>query len=379
MILPAIGILLVAAVGAFYISTDNLLQFGGRPNGNRMDRIRRSSAFNGEKFANVGDSALVQFEKNMGKMLTRWLCEKGERRPESDLPIVRLDKSSFADAPVGGLRVTWLGHATFLIEIDGKRILADPVWSNRVSPSSLVGPARFHPVPIAIDDLPRLDGVIISHDHFDHLDKETVENLAKTGVRFYVPLGVGTHLLKWGVSLDQIREFDWWEGTTEIEGLTLVATPARHFSGRGVSDRNSTLWSSWVISGPKHRVYFGGDSGMFDGYTEIGRKYGPFDVNLLPIGAYADFGGDRGMWKAIHLNPEEAITANRMLGGGLLIPTHWGTFNLAFHDWFEPANRLVKAANASGVTVAIPRPGQLVIPSTPPVVEHWWNPAVTVR
>ncbi len=268
-------------------------------------------------------------------------------KPPTPIPVVA---PQFPDT-VADLAVTWLGHASALIEIDGATVLADPVWSERVSPSTVVGPARLHPVPSGLDELPRLDAVVISHDHYDHLDRRTLLALRDLQeVPFVVPVGVGAHLRRWGIAEQRIVELD-WDDSVELGGIRLTCTPARHFSGRGLT-RNPTLWSSWVLAGPQHRVFFGGDTGYTRQFAEIGDRYGPFDVTVLPVGAYDE------MWHEIHMDPEEAVRAHRDLRGGLLLPIHWATFDLAFHPWVEPATRLVSAARDADVPVLIPRPGE---------------------
>ena len=271
-----------------------------------------------------------------------------------------------AHFPAAPLAVSWLGHATALIEIDGYRVLTDPVWSERCSPSRAIGPQRLHPPPVDIEALPALDVIVISHDHYDHLDMPTVKTLARTQrAPFVTALGVGAHLQEWGIPADRITELD-WHGGTRIGDLELRCTPARHFSGRFLS-RNNTLWSSWTLRGPRHRTYFGGDTGYTTSFTEIAAQYGPFDVTVLPIGAYNT------AWPDIHMNPEEAVRAHRDLGGGLLVPIHWGTFRLAPHPWAEPAERLIEAAGAAGVDAAVPKPGGRVLPGSAAPVEKWWR------
>ena len=288
-----------------------------------------------------------------------------DSRPKAGIPQ--------ADPParpgIEQLAVTWLGHATALLEIDGYRLLTDPVWSRRCSPSRTVGPQRLHPPPLPLESLPALDAVVISHDHYDHLDMATVRTLARTQrAPFVTPLGVGAHLREWGIPSARIIELDWNAGV-DIGDLTLVCTPARHFSGRFLS-RNNTLWASWAVRGPDSRAYFGGDSGYTRSFTDIGIEYGPFDLTLLPIGAYNK------SWPDIHMNPEEAVQAHRDLNGaghGVLVPIHWATFRLAPHPWAEPAERLVEAAEAAGVDIAVPKPGGRVVPSAPTAVDRWWQ------
>ncbi|MBD0322334.1 MAG: MBL fold metallo-hydrolase [Aldersonia sp.] len=279
-----------------------------------------------------------------------------------------------AAAPVparpGELAVTWYGHASTLIEIEGHRILADPMWGHRASPSALVGPARLHPVPVGLESLPPVDAVVISHDHYDHLDKPTIRSLLHTqDAPFLVPTGVGAHLRGWGVPVERIVELDWGKSTSVGE-LTVTCTEARHFSGRGLI-RNTTLWASWVINGRRRRAYFGGDTGYGAFFADIADRHGPFELTVLPIGAYDAH------WPNIHMTPEQAVTAHTELCGGdasrgVLVPMHWATFNLALHPWDEPIRRLVAAAAEAGTTVAVPRPGERVELPNPGPVEQWW-------
>lgn len=271
----------------------------------------------------------------------------------------------FARAPQSGLRVTWLGHSTTLIEIDGLKVLTDPVWGERVSPLEWLGPARYYAPPLALEDLPELDAVVISHDHYDHLDYPTIVALAQRGERFVVPLGVGAHLEYWGVAPDHIVELDWWE-RSQVRDLEVVLTPARHSSGRHVFDRDRTLWGSYAIVGPQHRVFFSGDTGMFPELAEIGRRFGPFDLTMLEVGQYAQ------SWPDWHLGPEQAVRAHQLLRGRVLLPVHWGLFQLAPHAWTEPIERVLVAAEARGVEVIAPRPGQSLEPSQARAISRWW-------
>ncbi len=350
-----------------YASTDYGSQFGRPPEGGNQERMKSSPNHDGKRFRNpIATNTTFGFRDYLS-MMSKWMFGREKRKPGSGLEVVKLGRDSFGRVSEG-LRVTWFGHSTALIEIEGRRILTDPVWSQRSSPSNVMGPARFHPPPIALGDLPPLDAVIISHDHYDHLDKESIVLLAGTGVVFIMPLGVGSHLERWGIRRSQIVELDWWESAIKgPSGIEIVATPARHFSGRGFGDRNVTFWASWVIRGTRHRVFFSGDTGNFPGFAEIGEKYGPFDITLIKIGAYDP------LWPDIHLNPEEAVKAHLALKGNLLLPIHWGTFNLAFHDWFEPPERLVRAASDKSVPYAVPRPGESVTWGSAPPVQPWWR------
>jgi L-ascorbate metabolism protein UlaG (beta-lactamase superfamily) len=364
-----IAAILAAISVAFILSTENLSQLGASPKGAKLERMKQSPNFDGKVFINPIETNLSFNFGAYYEMTKKWLFGKEIREPKGMIPIVQLDSTSFKTDSSESLRITWMGHSSVLIEIDGKRILTDPIWSERCSPSSLAGPKRFHPVPIELGQLPQLDAVLISHDHADHLDKHAVCTLAETGVKFFVPLGVAAHLNKWGIDSRQIVLFDWWDSyDLDDSGFQLIATPARHFSGRRIfSGYNSTLWVSWVIVGPKHRVFFSGDTGAFPGLAEIGEKFGPFNLTMIKSGAYSD------LWPDIHLNPEQTVKAHLALRGNVLLPIHWGTFNLAFHDWFEPPNRLLAAASEKNVQCIIPRPGQIVSFSNLPPVERWWE------
>ncbi|MGW4769447.1 MBL fold metallo-hydrolase [Nocardia sp. NPDC004278] len=304
------------------------------------------------------------------------LTRRNAGRPRGAVPLATPEVPTEA----ADLAVTWYGHASALIEVDGYRILADPVWSARVSPSALVGPARLHPVPTPLAELPPVDAVLISHDHYDHLDKATIRQLVLgQAAPFLVPIGIGAHLRHWGVPEHRIVELD-WGGSISLASLgrerddtdlVLTCTEARHFSGRGLV-RNTTLWASWSIVGPTRRVYFGGDTGYTKAFAEAGAALGPFDLTLLPIGAYDE------AWPDVHMNPEEAVRAHADLcvgdpGHGLLVPIHWATFNLAFHGWSEPVRRMVEAARAAGTAVAVPMPGQRVDPNGLPTGDSWWE------
>jgi L-ascorbate metabolism protein UlaG (beta-lactamase superfamily) len=237
------------------------------------------------------------------------------------------------------------------MEMDGQVILFDPVFSERPSPLSFIGPKRFHPVPVSITDLPPLDAVVISHDHYDHLDYDTIMALAPKTQAFYMPLGVGSHLAHWGIASEKINELDWWDERTVAGGPRLVACPARHFSGRlGFGDR--TQWSSWAAIGSAHRVFYTGDTGFMPLFDEIGERFGPFDLTLVKVGAYGL------TWPDIHLNPEEGIEVHRMVRGRIMLPIHWGTFNLSYHAWNEPFERVKQAAEKAGVTLAALQPGE---------------------
>jgi len=325
-----------------------------------------------KKSPNYKDGAFVNLEPASPVSLTRQeqfllvrevIGGSASQHPRKDVPLVTPDPSLAA----GDLAVTWYGHSSAIIEIDGYRVLADPVWSDRCSPSRTLGPRRLHPVPAPLEALPAIDAVIISHDHYDHLDIDTVKQLARTQrAKFFVPLGIGAHLRAWHIPADRIVELDWNE-SARLGDLTLVCTPARHFSGRFLT-RNTTLWSSWAVIGPSHRAFFGGDTGYSKSFGDIGAEHGPFDLSLMPVGAYHPG------WPDIHMNPEDAVRAHRdVTDAGLLVPIHWATFRLAPHPWSEPVERLAEAAESEGVLIAVPKPGERVQPDAALAADPWWR------
>jgi len=361
----------LAAAGAAAIglgrSTGWLAAFGAGPAGDRRERILRSPQFDGKRFRNPIPTHTIRGHDVL-ETLRLQLTAGPERYPARAIPVVPRSAADFAAPPASGLRLTWLGHASALVEIDGRRLLVDPVWSERVSPSSAVGPRRFFAPPLALDGLPELDAVLVSHDHYDHLDMQTVQALARRPAAFVVPLGVGAHLERWGVAPGRIRELDWNE-SARFGDVAVTATPARHFSGRGLTDRDRTLWSSFVIAGPRHRVFYSGDSGDFDGFRRVGREHGPFDASLMSVGAYGP------TWPDVHMLPEDLVRAHTELQADLFLPVHWATFNLAFHAWNEPVERASAEARVRGVRIAVPRPGESLEPSADAAAAaaDWWR------
>ncbi|HET9625580.1 MAG TPA: MBL fold metallo-hydrolase [Kofleriaceae bacterium] len=341
-----------------------------RSAGLRKERSAASKQFEAGVFRNTAVTPLG-VQGGALPMLGEWMFGGQQRRPPAALPIER-PHAAWAATAETGLRATWLGHSTVLLELDGKRVLTDPVFGNRVSPVGFVGPRRFHPVPAALDELPAIDVVVLSHDHFDHLCKSTMRALARSGVPIVTALGVGAHLEKYGFAPSRITELDWHEAV-EINGVRLLAQPAQHFSGRTLGGRNSTLWASWVIQTERRKVFFSGDTGLTREFETIGRTHGPFDLVMLEIGAYHP------SWGTIHLGPENALEAFAMLGGGTLLPVHWGTFSLAFHAWNDPAETLLELANQRGARILTPRLGAAFEPERIDGPTPWWRVVVSRR
>ncbi|MFH8404154.1 MBL fold metallo-hydrolase [Streptomyces sp. NPDC018019] len=345
--------------------------FGAWPTGERLARIRRSPQFVDGQFRNPVPTRQLLPGATLPMARTQLNREGRLRRaPVGRIPVHRPTAAELSGPPASGLRLTWMGHSSVLAEIDGHRVLFDPVWGERCSPFAWAGPRRLHPVPVALGELDPVDAVVISHDHYDHLDMPTVKALIRTGTRFVVPLGIGADLELWGVPEERITELDWHE-SAGVGGLTLTATPAQHFCGRGLRGPQHTLWASWAVAGPTHRVFHSGDTGYFPGFAGIGAEHGPFDATMIQIGAYSEF------WPDVHMTPEEGAQAHLDLQGGrpdgLMLPIHWGTFNLAPHPWAEPAERTMYAARSAGFRCAIPHPGRPFEPADAPVVEPWWR------
>jgi L-ascorbate metabolism protein UlaG (beta-lactamase superfamily) len=336
------------------------------PSSSRDDRVRASRQFRDGKFRNTSGVG-PDLQGSSSGVMREFFFGGRARVPRIRIPIV--DPLERWRAPVSsGLRVTWFGHSTLLLEIDGFRVLVDPVFGPRASPVSFAGPKRFHPPPATIAQLPPLDVVLLSHDHHDHLDPRSIAALAERRMPFVTSLGVGARLEKLGVDPRLITELDWWEEhAMPGGGLSFTATPAQHFSGRGLFDRNSTLWSSWVLTTPKRRIFYSGDTGLTEELRHIGARFGPFDLSIIEIGAWHP------AWGSIHLGPKNALRAFELLGGGTFLPVHWGTFDLALHAWDEPIETLTSIAGPAGIRVLTPRIGEVIEPVQVEGATPWWR------
>lgn len=361
MLLGLLGLVLVVSLVG--VAVDWLL--GTRPGHERLAAIKASPHYRDGVFVNFEPAAGFDFS---WAGLERQFFGQEQRVPPSTPPVSPLDAATLQDPTRPGLRTTWFGHASVLIEIDGHRIMTDPVLSRRTSPFQFLGPARFHAPPVALAQLSGIDAVVISHSHYDHLDEATVKKLAAHGTKFFLPLGIGTILEKWGVPANQITELDWWQKAS-IGRLSVTATPARHYSGRGLFDYGVTQWASWSINGPEHSVFYSGDTGYSAQFKEIGRQLGPFDVTLIKVGAYGPGQG----WIDIHMPPEASVQVHLDVQGKRMLPVHWGTFNLALHAWDEPIERTLAAAKAKHVNVLTPKPGESVSAAQAHSNLAWWR------
>ncbi|MDQ3301462.1 MAG: MBL fold metallo-hydrolase [Myxococcota bacterium] len=338
-----------------------------RSRGARRERVLASPRFRDGLFRNTARVPTGPKPGTRLEVVREFFVGGQRRRPPA--PLRAHDPlAAWARPAETGFRATWLGHSTVLLELDGLRVLTDPVWSERISPFGVAAPRRFQPVPIDITALPPLDAIVISHDHFDHLDHGTVLALvASQSAPFVTSLNIGAYLEAWGVPRERIIELDWWEQATLCGGdLVLTATPSQHFSGR-VGKRNFTLWSSFVIQSTNRRVFFSGDTALTPEFTEVGTRFGPFDLVMLEVGGFHP------AWDHIHLGPANALAALDLLGGGRFMPVHWGTFNLALHAWDDPPETLLPLAAARGVELLMPRLGQAIEPTRGLAVEPWWR------
>ncbi|MFS4468773.1 MBL fold metallo-hydrolase [Maribacter sp. 2210JD10-5] len=342
-------------------------EFGRTPSKEKKELFRKSPNFRDGVFINIGDvKSEMDFNKFM-KMLGGYIKGNPNTEPDINIPVLKIDSTSVAQY-TGPTRLVWFGHSAFLLQIEGKNILIDPMFGDVPAPHPLLGPKRFSKsLPIEISKLPVIDAVIFSHDHYDHLDYGSIQLLKDKVGKFYTPLGVGSHLEEWGISKNDILEMDWWDEIT-FEGLQLVCAPAQHFSGRGLTDKGKTLWSSWSIISSTEKIFFSGDSGYGAHFKEIGDRLGPFDFAMMECGQYNE------LWKEIHMMPEETAQAGLDVGAKQIMPIHWGGFKLAMHPWTEPVEKVSKKAGDLGLPIIVPKIGAYIyLNENETDMEKWWS------
>ena len=336
-------------------------QVGQKPKGERLERISKSSNYGEDQFVNLLPTGMGNFS-DMLSLLPEYFAKRAFS-PADPIPTAFDTEQAKQDT---NIFITWYGHSSFLIEIDEKRILVDPMFSESPTPFG-VGSSRFdYEEGIPIDDIDHLDAIVISHDHYDHLDYKTIKILKGRSKAFVTPLGVGSHLERWGVDSSKITELDWWQETS-LGGIRLVACPSRHFSGRGLTDRNATQWASWVFSGEHGKVYFSGDGGYGPHFKEVGERFGPFDIGLMECGQYNEH------WAQIHMMPEESVRAGMEVRAKTIMPVHWGAFQLALHEWKDPIVRFTSEAELQGQDYIHPVIGERFEVGKDQQKARWWE------
>ena len=359
LLLILLAVLLVAGVAFAQLSP----QLGGTP---KQD-YSASGHFQDGKFINpIATSVMTG---STLKMVQHMLFNKTpDKKPPGPLPMQFLDSLTITQKSPDLVRVTWFGHSASLVEIAGQNILLDPMLSIKMGPIGGVAPTRYNPrVPIAAEQLPAIDAVLISHDHYDHLDYQTVLKIKDKTKHFYVPLGAGAHLLRWGVPAAKITEVTWGD-SVQLPGLTLISAPTRHFSGRGLTNRNSTFWTSWVLKTPAKRLFYSGDGGYGPHFQQIGAQYGPFDLALMECGQYD------AQWAEIHMRPEQSVQAALDLRARVMQPVHWAAFTEANHAWNDPVKRAWAEAARRQLPLTTPELGQpVVLDGRPLPQQQWWQ------
>jgi L-ascorbate metabolism protein UlaG (beta-lactamase superfamily) len=337
-------------------------QFGAPPSGKHLEKIARSTNYKEGQFQNQITTIMDLGLKGGAKVMYEWFADGGSRTPTKPLP------TGFGqEVAEGGLHITWFGHSAVLLEIDGMTVLFDPMLSDAAAPVSFFAQRFDYQQAIVLDSIPYVDAVILSHDHYDHLDYQSILALKDRVKHFYTALGVGSHLMKWGVDSTRITELDWWESTNH-EHLKLVAAPSRHFSGRAITDRNKTQWASWIVLGKQERVYFSGDSGYGPHFQQIGEQYGPFDFAMMECGQYHE------RWEAIHMMPEQTVLAAQDVKAKNMMPIHWGAFRLALHSWTDPVERASEAAKGTEIQLLTPIIGKkFSFSAADQNQKQWWR------
>lgn len=357
----AVGLILI---GILFVTLSP--QFGGSPDKSKIAEFERLDYYSDGKFENLIPTTMdMDFGKTI-KMLPEFFKNDPSRVPSFKIPIVSRDSLELVENTIP-TRLIWFGHSAFLLQIDGKNILIDPMLGDVPAPNPLLGKKRFFKdLPIEIEKLPQIDLILISHDHYDHLDYGSIQKLKGKTKQFYVPLGVGAHFERWGVDPAQIHEMQWWE-EAEVAGVSLAFTPSRHFSGRGPTNRFSTLWGSWVIKGQNDNIYFSGDGGYGPHFEEIGNKYGPFDFAMMECGQYNE------NWKEIHMMPEQTAQAGKDIRAKVFMPIHWAAFSLAMHSWTDPVERVTAKAKEIDQPIFVPKIGEFIyLKDSLCTKDEWW-------
>ena len=328
-------------------------QFGGKVTKALENSYGRSEHWDGKKFLNIEETSMNISPSKIPKLFYKQFFEKSGRAPKKKLPILPFEQDAFL-SPSERTKIIWYGHSVALLRIAGKTILIDPMLGPNAAPISPFPIRRFSENTLnLINSFPEIDLVLMTHDHYDHLDLASIAMLKPKVKQYFVALGTSRHLESWGISKDIIQEFDWWN-TANFEDIEITFTPTRHFSGRGLTDRAKCLWGGWVLKNQTENIYFSGDSGYGQHFKEVGSKLGPFDLGLMECGQYNE------NWHQIHMFPEEAVQAARDAKAHTIMPVHWAGFALAQHPWKDPFERFIKACADAQQAFIVPRLGELV-------------------
>lgn len=346
----AAAIALIAVVGILFVNISP--EFGGKASPEKIEKFKKTGHYQDGAFVNLIETSMNMNFSNMVSLMGEFIKGNPNKRPNFDIPVQHVDSMELVQNTKTEL--IWFGHSAFLLQMEGMNVLIDPMFGDVPAPHPLLGQSRYgKSLPIAIEKLPVIDAIIISHDHYDHLDYGSIQKLKDKTKMFYVPLGVGSHFEAWGVDVSQIVELDWWN-SSRLGALNFTFAPSRHFSGRGILDRNKTLWGSWIIASEKENIFFSGDGGYGPHFKEIGEKYGPFDLAMIECGQYNE------RWNQIHMMPEESAQAGVDVRAKKVMPIHWGAFTLALHSWTDPVERFLKKSKELNSTTLTPQIGQRI-------------------
>jgi L-ascorbate metabolism protein UlaG (beta-lactamase superfamily) len=340
-------------------------QFGGRLKKKHRLSYSRSKNWNGKQFDNLVETTMGVNLKTMPGLLKAQFTDRKVREPEQPIPIIPFDEKAWNSEP-DKPKFIWYGHSVGLLKIGGKNILVDPMLGPDTSPIAPMTTKRFSENALAIiDTLPKIDAVLYTHDHYDHIDLKSVKKLMPKVDKWFVGMGIGRHLERWGIPTSNITEFDWWQDL-DFAGLKITYTPSRHFTGRGPFDRQKSLWGGWTFKTENHNIYWSGDGGYGEHFKEIGKRLGPFDHAFMENGQYNE------LWRQIHLHPEESIQAALDVNAKVATPVHWSGFALALHPWKEPIERFTAEAKNKNLVVSTPEIGE-IITFGEKRTHDWWS------
>lgn len=341
-------------------------QFGATISAAEKERFSNSPNWNGQIFKNHSETSVAISLKDLPSLLYKQFFDKAGREPNQPIFIPPFDKKAFLE-PSNEPKAVWFGHSVIVMRMNGLTIICDPMFGPDTAPIAPFQSKRYSVNTLSIiDDLPPIDLVLLTHDHYDHLDLQSIKRIHTKVGHFYVALGTARHLKKWGVPNDKITEFDWWQ-SEGFKDLTITFTPTRHFSGRGLFDRATSLWGGWALKSPNFSLYISGDSGYDSHFNEVAKRLGPFDFGFVECGQYNP------LWHAIHMFPEESVLLSKEVELTVAMPIHWGAFTLSLHPWTEPVERFISAAESLNQSYITPEIGTIFSLKNPLQTNKWWE------